>query len=640
MKRTIFPTLLVITALLFNFSGCSGLITTNPIVPIAGISLNKTTLLLVEGGSETLVATISPTDATDQHVSWSSSNTAVGTVTPAGFVTALAAGTAVITVTTLDGKHTATCNLTVAAPTVAVGGISLDESKLYLTEGDNKTLVATVLPENASNKKVSWSSSNARVASVSATGDVTALSEGETVITVSTEDGGKTATCHVTVVPATVAVAEVRLDKEKLYLIEGEKDKLVATVFPENATNKNVKWSIDNGKVASVSATGEVLALLEGQAVITVSTEDGGKTAICHVTVVPATVAVTGVSLNKGKLVLKEGEKETLVATVSPSDATNKNVKWSSENPKVASVSATGEVVALTVGVTNVTVTTEDGGKEDFCTVTVDPATIAVTGIRLDKTTVNLGYGLSNMNLLPYVQLTATVIPSNATNKNVSWSSSNTAVATVSNTGFVNATGPGDATITVRTEDGNRTATCTVHSTYRPVTGVRLNTQNLNLLAGKTAQLVFFIVPYDAGNHGVSWKSSNTAVATVSEHGLVTAISTGGAIITVSTEDGSKTATCSIIVPYIYAIPRVTGIALGLKSTEMKAGATIDLGFMLTPYNAAIKNVAWCSSDESVVTVDADGRVRALAGATGKTATVMVTSVDGGYITTCEVRVQ
>ena len=425
------------------------------IYPVSGISLNKSTLTMCENENYTLTATITPSNATNKDVGWSSSNTSVATVSN-GVITALNVGTTTITATTVDGGMTASCNITVLAK---VTSVSLDKYEATLCENETITLTATISPNHASNKNVTWNSSNTSVASVS-NGVVTALKAGTTSITVKTEDGGKTATCYVTVI---AKVSNISLNKTSASLTEGDTLTLTATITPSNATNKNVTWKSSNTSVAKVS-NGVVTALKAGSTTITVTTEDGAKTATCQVTVNAKVYPVTSVSLSKSSTTLTEGGTITLTATINPSNATNKNVTWSSSNSSVASVS-NGVVTALKAGTATITVTTEDGGKTAKCNVTV---IAKVTSVSLDKTNIELTEG-------DVTTLTATIKPDNATNKNVTWSSSNSSIASVSN-GKVTALAPGSATITVTTEDGNKTATCLVtvkekvnHSTTEPV---------------------------------------------------------------------------------------------------------------------------------------------------------------------------
>ena len=169
-----------------------------PTVGVTGVTLNKSTLELIAGDTESLTATVAPSDATNKAVTWESNNTAAATVDANGKVTAVAAGEATITVKTKDGEKTAICTVTVKAATVAVTGVTLNKTELKLTTGDTETLTATVAPENATTKDVTWTTDNAAVATVT-NGVVTAVKAGTATITVTTADGGFTATCPVTV---------------------------------------------------------------------------------------------------------------------------------------------------------------------------------------------------------------------------------------------------------------------------------------------------------------------------------------------------------------------------------------------------------------------------------------------------------
>lgn len=172
-------------------------------VAVTGVTVSPDTVSLTEGGTQTLTATVSPSNATNKSVTWKSSSDTVATVSGSGVVTAKAVGTATITVTTADGGKTATCSVTVsAAPQtgdVRVTGVTVTPTSATLTAGETTTLTATVSPSNAANKNVNWSSSDTTVATVSGSGVVTAKAAGTATITVSTADGGKTATCAVKV---------------------------------------------------------------------------------------------------------------------------------------------------------------------------------------------------------------------------------------------------------------------------------------------------------------------------------------------------------------------------------------------------------------------------------------------------------
>ena len=257
----------------------------------------------------------------------------------------------------------------------------------------------------------------------------------------------------------TVAVTGVSLNKDVLNLQVGGSETLTATVAPGNATTKTVTWKSDNTDVAEVDSNGKVTAKAKGQATITVTTTSGGKTDTCVVNVTettPAPVKVNSVSLSPTSKTLKVGEEVTLTISFNPSNPDNKKVEWSSSDPTVASVVG-GVVSANKAGTATITVTTEDGGKTAHCAVTVEQTitTTAVTGVAVNPTAATLKVGATK-------QLTKTITPANASNQNVTWTSGNTQVATVDNNGLVTAVSAGSATITVRTADGNFTATCAV----------------------------------------------------------------------------------------------------------------------------------------------------------------------------------
>lgn len=278
--------------------------------------------------------------------------------------------------------YTATCKVTVKAKpveTVAVTGVTLDKSELTLEAGRTVTLTATVAPADATDKSVTWASSNESVATVSANGKVTAVAEGAATITVKTADGGFTKTCTVTVTPGTtqpLPVTAVTLDKEKLALEVGGEATLVATVTPDNADDKTVTWTSSDSNIASVDENGKVTAVAAGTATITATA--GNQTATCEVTVTEktsVTVTVTGVELDQTTLTAKEGDTlDKLVATVKPEDATNKKVTWQSSDASVVTVDAEGNVTIVGKGSATITVTTEDGSHTATCTITVTAA--------------------------------------------------------------------------------------------------------------------------------------------------------------------------------------------------------------------------------------------------------------------------
>lgn len=341
---------------------------------------------------------------------------------------------------------------------VAVTEVRLNKASVTLVEGDTEELMATVMPENATDKGIEWKSSDESVATVSQTGLVTALKEGSSAITVITNDGGFKATCDVTVNKKVIAVTSVVLGNTELTLVEGEEEKLAVAVTPENATDKSVVWKSGNESVATVSQEGLVTAVGEGKATITVKTNDGGFSASCEVTVKKKVIAVTGVKLSAASMTLREGDKGTLTATVEPANATNKNVEWWTSDLDVVSVTSTlggsnGYVEARGAGKATVTVKTEDGEFSASCEITVEKKEVPVTGIALEQSSLLLPVG-NTYTLRAHVQ------PSNATDQDIKWGSSNGGVATVDQTGKVTAVAAG--TVDILATLAGKFARCTV----------------------------------------------------------------------------------------------------------------------------------------------------------------------------------
>ena len=245
------------------------------------------------------------------------------------------------------------------------------------------------------------------------------------------------------------AVTGVTLSQSEASLYVGQTVTLTATVIPDYAADQ-VTWSSSDEAVATVT-DGVVTAKGEGSATITVSSIDGTVTATCAVTV---DTPVTGVSLSQTSATLQFGETLALTATVSPANATNKRVTWSSSNQDVATVDENGVVTAkTTAGTATITATTAVGAKKATCTVTVTH--VPVTGVSLSQTSAAIEVGET-------LTLTATVAPDNATNKGVTWSSSNETIATVDENGVVTGKSAGMTSITVTTDDQKKTATCKV----------------------------------------------------------------------------------------------------------------------------------------------------------------------------------
>ena len=325
----------------------------------------------------------------------------------------------------------------------AVQSIELSATEAELTIGGTMAITATVLPEDASDKTVTWSSSDETIATVDAEGNVTAVAPGQVEITATSN--GISSVCALTVKP--IVAESVTISATEASLLVGSTMQLSATVAPENVTDKTITWSSSDEAIATVAADGTVTAVAPGQAVITAAC--GEATATCALTVNP--IVAESVTLSETEAELTEGETLLLLATVAPDNTTDKTVTWTSSDEAVATVDAEGLVTAVAPG--QAVITAACGEVSATCSFTVLARVIEVTGITLDQTSIFGAPGNSQ-------KLTATVTPDDATDKTVTWSSSNEAVATVDAEGLVTFVADGKAVITAAC--GGFTATCDV----------------------------------------------------------------------------------------------------------------------------------------------------------------------------------
>ncbi len=411
------------------------------VYPVTSVKLNTNKISWNVGKSAHFNPTVGPQQATNTNVIYTSSNTDVATVTDKGLLTAVAPGTCTIVCKSEDDENKYdTCTVTVKN-TTSVENVDIKQGSAYLKVGDKKTLTNTVTPTNATNKKTVWSSTDPRVATINSIGVVTAKSAGKCKIIAKATDGsGKYDTCTIVV---RQLVNSLSLSESNISLQKGSSKTLTAIALPDNATTKNVFWSSSNTNVATVNSKGVVTATGFGSCTITAKTTDGSAlTAVCNVNVCSP---VTSVVLNAHSISWNVGKKAHFYPTVTPDSASNVGVIYTSSNPSVATVSEKGLLTAVSAGTCVITCSAADGsGKFDTCTVTVKQP---VTQLKINgKNTVDAG---------STIKLTATAMPSNAANKNVSWSSNNTAVATVDANGNVKGIKAGNAVITCKAKDGS-----------------------------------------------------------------------------------------------------------------------------------------------------------------------------------------
>ncbi|MES2524450.1 MAG: Ig-like domain-containing protein [Gemmatimonadota bacterium] len=524
--------------------------------PIASITVSLAASSVVAGTPTTATAVLrdaSGTALTGRVVTWSSSNTAVATVSPTGAVTTLSAGSATITATS-EGQS-ASANLTVTAPPPSpVATVTVTLSPTSVVAGGTST--ATAVTRNAggsvlTGRTITWSTSDATVATVNNSGVVTTLKAGTVSVTATSEGRSGSATLTVTA-PPPAPVATVTVTLAASSVVAGTSTTATAVLRDAagaTLTGRTVTWTTSDASVATVSATGAVTALKAGTATITATSEGRSGSAALTVTApAPAPVATVTVALAASSVAA--GASTTATATLrdaAGATLTGRTVTWSTSDQTIATVSATGAVTTLKAG--SVTISAASEGRTGSATLTVTappPAPVATVSVSLGSATITEGAS---------TVATAQLRGANGqtlSDRTITWSTSSAAVATVSSDGTVTAQGPGTATITAASEGRTGTATVTVQPV--PVARVTVTPVSATISAmgpqsGRSVQLT--ATAYDAADRVLAgrtftWSSSRPEDATVSPTGLVSAVSGGSTVITVST--GGQSATASITI--------------------------------------------------------------------------------------------
>ena len=542
---------------------------------------------------------INPSNATNKTIIWKSSDNDVARVSSDGTVKSQKNGKCKIIGYSMDGS-----NVTVSYDVIVdikAESISFSSTSYKITDlGQTPSFKPKILPENTANKNVTWKSSNTSIATVSSSGVIKAVSNGTCKITATTKDGTNlSASFNITV---DIKAKSIALDKTSLKIAsKNSTNKLVATVTPTQA-NQKVAWSSSNGKIATVDSKGRVKAVSNGKCKIIATTTDGtNRTASCDVTV--DIKFVTGISFDFNSYTITNvNQTPVFNPNITPSDAEDKNVRWSSSNTKVATVSSSGVIKAAGNGTCKITATTTDGTNLSASfNITVN---IKATKMTLDKTKIELTTGKETE------KITSSIEPSIA-NKAVKYTSSNTSIATVSSDGVVTAVGSGTCRIIATTTDGSKlTASCDVTVDIK-TTGMKLDKTNYTFNKAETIKINPVITPSKASKK-LTWTSSNTKVAIVSSDGKVTPVGKGTCKITATTTDGTNlSASCNITSNVEY------------QKGDVNRDGKVNVSDVLYTMNKYMKGIL-TDEEKEIAEVTGDGRVnmndvyRILAYAMGK----------------------
>ncbi|MCM1498113.1 MAG: Ig-like domain-containing protein [Clostridium sp.] len=561
--------------------------------PLTGFTLNSSQENIVAGNSTILsIAATTPEEPDAYTVTWKSSNESVAAVKAAenknsGKVTAVSPGTATISAAVVSGgtTYTQSCSITVSAAEAQLTNITINPTEMNLERGVGENIDVKPVPEKASLGTITFVSSNPDIASVDEDGRVTAGNSGTAVITVSA--GSYSKTCTVTV---SNAITSFELDKTAAAMKSGEQIKLsVTSVKPDNPDEYTVAWSSDNTDVVTVDDEGNVAALKTGTATVTASVNE--ITRSCVVTV--ATPA-TGFSLDTDNITLTEGASQGIGYTTIPENADKTySMRWSSSDEDVATVAA-GLITAQAEGEADITAYMTVGGQEyeKTCHVTVKAVKteIALTGIAITPEAMTLKIGEQKwINVKP--------VPEDAVIGKITYTSGNENIVQVDEEGQVTAKGSGQTTVTVVVGEFTKTCTVTVEKSNPSLCTVIYMDDE-----GKETDRVEDVAPNGkitlpdiAKRDGciLKWQDKESG-----------ALYEPQAEITVE-----KDMTFVIDVQHI----SVNSLSLAVSAKTIKAGENFTLSVTVQPEDAFDKGIAWSSSNTSVATVDASGKVTGVA---------------------------
>jgi trimeric autotransporter adhesin len=591
-------TLAVVTALAsWSCSSTQPDATTTPVAAIVVSPSSSTLALNAQLPLQALVQDGSGSLVPDASVTWTVENPAIASVSPAGVVTALALGTTQVAASARGKSGVA--SITVQKTPVA--SVVVRPNRVDAAIGSSTQLSASTLDASQNtlaDRAVIWTTSNAAVATVNATGVVKAVAAGTATITATSE--GKSDASAFTIAPG--AVARVDVTPASVAMVAGQTQQLAAAAKDASGsvlTGKSVIWASSNAAVATVTSSGDVTAVAQGNATITATVD--GVSGSSEITISAAPVGSVIVSPQSPSV--SAGATVQLTGTVRDVNGgiVNSAPVWTSSDNAIATVSGTGLVTGVSAG--NATITASSGGKTGSTVVKVSAAPIGNVSVSPQAPSMNVG---------ATTQLSANVTDVNGASVSgavVAWTSSNIAIATVSASGLVTGVSAGTATITA--SSGGKSGSTTVTVSLVPVQSVAVTPSTSSLTPGQTQQLAATVTDANgsAANRPVSWASSDNAVATVDQAGLVTAVAQGSATITATS--GGVSGSAGITVG---AVPAASvTVNPGTLSLTVAQTGTLDAVVKDASGNVLTgRSVTWSSSSPLVASVSQSGVVTAL----------------------------
>ena len=545
---------------------------------------------------------VSPAEADNKKLKWTSLTPDIATVTEDGMLTGLKMGTAQIKAEALDGSNISkTFNVEVTG--LSVSSISLPTTPVSVVKTKTGKIKVVVEPLESDNQKLTWTSSRTDIATVDNEGVVTGKKVGTTRITASTTDGTNLkASVDVNIEP--LKVETMTFAESSVSIVKTEDKTIKLTLNSEEVDNKRMIWTSSDESVATVVQNMNAVYPLEaivvahkvGKATIKAEAQDGsGMSTTCEVEVTP--LMVSDISLQTASIV--KTIPTQLEANVSPAEADNKKLKWTSLTPDIATVTEDGMMTGLKMGTAKVKAETTDGSNLS-CVFEVQVTGLPVSTISLPAE--------SSIIKTESMKLECSILPLASDNQKLQWSSNATDIASVDeSTGVITAHKVGDAVITATTTDGSGiSASTTIHVTPLKVSQIEMP-KDISLLYSLSKQIEVNIAPELADNKTLKWASEDESIATVTQEGVVKGVNVGTTNITATAMDGSGvSATCKVTVkPVVIDLSTKT---INLRKGESYAEQIVNV----LPDNYEHKEVVWTSADNSIASVDSEGMITAV----------------------------
>ena len=538
----------------------------------------------------------------------------------------------------------------VALPASAAVKTSKDfvfsETALTLFEGESAGTTLLQQGDLAGMSVSYYKSSNQNIASVSEDGTITGNSAGKATVSAYLENGNTTYRANVTVtVQRAVTSVTVNTSRWSVYdaveaselefapadndlpvvvMLPNKSLSVSAEVLPKNASNRKISITSSDTSVVTTSASA-FKAKASGECVVTVASQSNPE--ICEQFYVVVVTPVKKIEIEGSTNTLYQGgDTLELTAYYYPEDATVQDVTWTSSNTRVAEVSEDGVVTPLAKGTVNITARATDGSNVSATykvTVDVRPGSVSLNQDDFTLAVKNSKY------------VRATVLPSNVTNKTVTWSSSDESVATVSKNGTVTGVAPGVATITATSNSDSSVSAGLTVTVVQPVTKVAFSAKSASVYVNSTVALYPEITPSNATIQDVTYKTSNANIATVDANGVVTGLKAGTVTITATATDGSRKAGTI----RVQVIQPVEGVRMKSQSYRVGVDESLRLTAVISPSDATNKHMSWYVDDSTLCTIKGTTNTPTVTGKAWGVTTVYGVTEDGGYQCSAEVNV-